>query len=232
MTSTKATNIYQKILEIRKEIPTLQKNGELKLGNNSGYKFLAIDDILATVKPIEERHGVIVVMEDSDVSFHYNTALAKEDGRAPAEKVQAHGYFTFVAVNTEAEDPDKDSYRFVVPSEGGDTSDKATRKTVTQAQKIAYITLYNLITGEPDPDGSEGANEGDTPVPAAVAKAQSKPAAEPATRETPRTVIKEKYIDTKKKTRDEVNALVAEVKKSDLTGEAIYVEVLKRLDAE
>ena len=247
----KDLNIYQKLAEIRKEIPTLQKNGELSLGSGKGYKFLAVDDVLVAVKPVEEKYGVIVVLEDSEIQYHYNTAIAKEDGRAPAEKVQATGYFTFRAINTEAADPKADSYPFVVPSEGGDTADKSTRKTVTQAQKIAYITLYNLITGEPDPDGSEGANApeaAEKPVPQAVAKAQAAskpapatkgsteaPAAAPATprraSESPlKAQIRKEWVDTGKVTAARVTEIAKSVPNGFDSDEDKWKYVLKTLE--
>lgn len=227
-TASKKLNVFQKIAAIRKEIPTLQKNGELQLGQGRGYKFLAVDDILAAVKPVEDKYGIIVILEDGTIGFHYNTALPKDDGRAPVEKVQGYGLFNFWVINTEADDPTEDSFRIQVPAEGGDTADKSTRKTVTQAQKIAYITLYNLITGEPDPDGSEGANGGDAdkPAPAAVQKAAAPKTSTP----TPRAQVKAEFIDTGKKTAKDVNAIKNSI--TGLEGDALYAEVLKRLRAE
>lgn len=153
---TKGKNIFQKIAAIQAEIPTLQKNGVGPQAQGS-YKYLSVDDIFVAVKPLEEKHGVIVVMEEPQVGFHYNTAADKGDGRVPKEATQAFGTFGFRAINTEADDPFADSYYFTVPAEGADSSDKAIRKTVTQAQKIAYITLYRIITGEVDPDAQDGA---------------------------------------------------------------------------
>lgn len=227
-TTTKTLNVYQKVAAIRKEIPVLAKNG-VGPKTQGSYKFLSIDDILAAVKPIEDKYGVAVILLDGEIRFHYNVGQVPTDGRAPTEKVQGYGSFIFQVINTEADDPSEDSFVITVPAEGGDNGDKATRKTVTQAQKIAYITLYNIITGEPDPDATDGANgpgESAPSAPPAVAKAQG------AKVSGSREQVKAEFIDTKKKTVAEVNAVKTAVEKeTDLKGDDLYAEILNRLRA-
>lgn len=153
--TTKPKGIHAKILEIRKRVPVLSKNG-VGPSTQGGYKFLSIDDILAAVVPLENELGVISYLTSSEVVFHYNRATDKGDGRVPKESTQGFGNFVFRFVDVD----NPESFIDVdVPAEGADTSDKATRKTVTQAQKIAKITTYDLITGEADPDAEDGAAE-------------------------------------------------------------------------
>jgi len=143
--------IYEKILEIRKALPVLAKNG-VGPQTQGSYKFLSIDDILEKVKPLEDEHGVISYPVDHQVTFHYNTAADKGDGRVPKENVQALTDYVFRYVAVE----DGSFIDVSVPGEGIDSQDKGTRKATTQAQKIANILLYNIITGEPDPDAQDG----------------------------------------------------------------------------
>ncbi len=169
MTDSKVPAIYGKIAAIRKEMPTLEKNGVGPSAQGS-YKFLSIDDILKAVVPLENKHGVICFPIENRTDFHYNTAIAKDDGRTPKESVQGLSYFVFRYVAIE----DGSYIDVPVTGEGIDSQDKATRKATTQAQKIANILTYNLITGEPDPDGQNGAGDDSEKAPnPAMAKARN-----------------------------------------------------------
>lgn len=169
--------IYEALLAIQKEVPTLQKNG-VGPSTQGGYKFLAVDDVLSAVRPLLDKNGVIVIPNLLDHGFHYNTALAKDNERVPRENVQAwvKYSFTFAAV------ADGSLVSTVVIGEGTDTQDKAIRKATTSAWKIALIQTFSLITGEPDPDAQDGGranNEADPSKPeaASLQRAKVQPAA-------------------------------------------------------
>lgn len=169
--------IYGALLAIQQEVPTLQKNG-VGPSTQGGYKFLAVDDVLSAVRPLLDKHGVIVSPKLIDHGFHYNTALAKENERVPRENVQAwvKYQFTFIAAS------DGSLLETVVIGEGTDTQDKAVRKATTSAWKIALIQTFALITGEPDPDASDGGRanneaEASKPDPASLQRAKTQPAA-------------------------------------------------------
>jgi len=237
MVSTKDTrNIYQRVAAVRAEVPPLTKDGSLEVNGKTVYKFLAIDDILRAVKPLEVKHGIISVLESAETNYRVATGAQPSDGRVPRSSTSGTGTFTFRYINVEAENPVEDSILVVVPTEAADTSDKTARKLVTQAQKIANITLYNIITGEPDPDSQNGGadNQETTPAPVAKAKATSKPRTVTG---KSADIIRQKFIDpvTDPKELEEakkrVNGLVDVVKGEGLTGEALYAEVLKRLEA-
>jgi len=156
MVTTKGTDvagIYGKILAIQKEIKGLQKNGTGPSTQGS-YKFLAVDDVLAVVKPLLDEHGVIVHANLLDHGFEFTKALAKDDARAPKYSTTAWVKYEFKFVDTE----DGSTVSTVVLGEGADTSDKATRKATTSAWKVALIQTFSLITGETDPDAQDGAN--------------------------------------------------------------------------
>lgn len=166
MTETK--DIYTAIAKVREELPNIQKNG-VGPSTQGGYKFLAVDDILEKVRPLENKHGIISYPVEHSVEFHYNTAADKNDGRVARENVQGlvNFVFRYVAVS------DGSYIDVSAPGEGIDSQDKATRKATTQAQKIANILLYNIITGEQDPDGLDGgadAQNGQVRTPPAARK--------------------------------------------------------------
>ena len=197
-TTDKVPAIYGKVNEIRKKVGRIAKNGTGPQTQGS-YKFLAIDDILEAVKPLEDELGVISYPVHHEVTFHYNTAADKNDGRVPRENVQGLVDFTFRYVAAE----DGSHIDVSVPGEGIDSQDKATRKATTQAQKIANILLYNIITGEEDPDSQDGG-----------AAAQNEPAGQsPAQRQidkaraaTPAAKGNSELEDLKKKVRDAIES--------------------------
>lgn len=179
MTTEKTTvpAIYGALLAIQKDVPTLQKNG-VGPSTQGGYKFLAVDDVLSAVRPLLDKHGVIVSPKLLDHGFHYNTALPKDNERVPRENVQAwvKYEFTFIAA------VDGSQLSTVVIGEGTDTQDKAVRKATTSAWKIALIQTFALITGEPDPDASDGGRanneaEASKPDPASLQRAKVQPVA-------------------------------------------------------
>lgn len=234
-TATKVPEIYKAIGAVRQKMKSLQKNG-VGPSTQGGYKFLSIDDILAEVKPLEDEHGIISWMEDSKTEYYYNTGALMTDGRTPRLSIQAHGEYTFTYASTK----DGSTLSTKVPGEAVDASDKASRKAVTQAQKIANITLYNIITGEADPDSEDGGSANNAPAknsPLAKAKA-SAPARPAATPKNNRDIIVEKFVNSGKMTNDEVKAVVVQVQadakgagKPEPKGNDLYAEVLKRLDS-
>lgn len=170
-TKTVVPGIYAKIATVRKKLPVLAKNG-VGPSAQGGYKFLSIDDILSAVVPLENEVGIISFPVENHTDFHYNRGELPIDKRPPKENTTAMSWFVFRYVDVE----DGSYIDVPVTGEGTDSQDKATRKATTQAQKIANITVYNLITGEPDPDSQNGADSNTSvpaPAPAAVAKAQA-----------------------------------------------------------
>lgn len=160
--------IHEAILEIQKNVPTLEKNG-VGPQTQGSYKFLAVDDIVLAVRPLLDKNGVIVHAELLDHGFHYNRAALKEDGRVPRESVQAWVKYAFHFIAAE----DGSEIVTTVVGEGIDTQDKAIRKATTSAWKIALIQTFSLATGEIDPDAQDGAHaaqEGTPTVNAAQAK--------------------------------------------------------------
>lgn len=225
--------IYRKIAAIRKEVGPIAKNGVGPSAQGS-YKYVSIDDILKAVVPLEDEQGVICYMVDSDMEFRYLVAEKPHNAlKPPAQSVQGIGSFTFRFVDVE----DGSFIDVKVPGEGSDSQDKSTRKAVTQAQKIAKIVTYDLITGEPDPDGMDGAADSSASAPSAVQKARSArtaPEAEEGSVEWWKQKVRTEFIKTSDEIREKAIALDQEAKKKGLTGvdAAKYVYEQFRLEAE
>lgn len=228
MTDKNVPAIYEAIHAVKKEMPALAKNG-VGPQTQGSYKFLSVDDILAAVGPLEVKHGIVSYLVDTEMEFHYNRATDKGDGRVPRESVQGFGHFTFRYVSIK----DGSHVDHVVPAEGIDTQDKATRKTVTQAQKIANITLYDIVTGEADPDSQDGGADNQA-VPSALKDATKATKAVSNRASTSQggyhAKIKSEFLDTERTNLNFVKSVVEEVKKeTKATGESLYEEAYNRI---
>jgi hypothetical protein len=175
--------IHIAIHAIQKAMGPLAKNG-VGPQTQGGYKFLAVDDVLAAVKPLLDEHGVIVLPALVDSQFETISAIAKDNERVPKVNTFARLTYDFRFIAIE----DGSELVTTVIGEGSDTQDKAVRKATTSAWKIALIQTFALITGEPDPDGSDGGyannvaepSAGPTQAQRAVSKAKgAAPAATP-----------------------------------------------------
>lgn len=139
-------NIYQKMSAITAEITAVAKNLNVGWGQNS-YKAVGEADVLATVKPIEEKYGVY----SYPVNRHIMDTSVLTSVNSKGNEVRQ----LFMRIET--------TYRFVnaeMPEEyidiktygdGVDSQDKAPGKAMTYADKYALLKAYKIITGD-DPD--------------------------------------------------------------------------------
>lgn len=161
--------IAQKMLAVQSELKRLAKEGDFD-GGMVQYKFLAVDDVVKAVRPLLNKHGVIVL--PTVVNERIEMPLGEPlSGRPPKGRV--HLFLTVEYQFVAAEDGSSVTVRVV--GEAADVGDKSVRKAMTSAQKIAFIQAFTIETGEPDEHelGNPGADQ-DTPEPAAVRSAKDK----------------------------------------------------------
>lgn len=136
--NTKVLNIFQKMLKITSELPSVVKGMEVK-GIDGKVKYLAVGekDILDTVKPLEDKYGIY--------SFPFQREFEKMEYKDRIA-VRCKVVYRFVNVDNPTEMIDIVSY-----GDGIDTQDKAPGKAMTYADKYALMKAYKISTGE-DPD--------------------------------------------------------------------------------
>lgn len=137
--------IHEAIEHIQKEVGNIPKNGELRVGGQLRYTFVKNDDILAKINELLVKERVIVKPEISDVR-----EASRDIG---AGKVLPTVYLTLEQTYIAVEDGSE--FKVRVAGEGGGADDKGLRKAVTQAQKIANLLTFSIVTGEEDPDAQE-----------------------------------------------------------------------------
>ena len=134
----KVLNIFQKMLKITAELPSVVKGMEVK-GIDGKVKYLAVGekDILDTVKPLEDKYGIY--------SFPFQREFEKMEYKDRIA-VRCKVVYRFINVDNPTEMIDIVSY-----GDGIDTQDKAPGKAMTYADKYALMKAYKISTGE-DPD--------------------------------------------------------------------------------
>lgn len=142
-------NIYQKMAAITAELSAVAKNLQVGEGRSS-YKAVGEADVLAAVKPLENKHGVYSypvsrTIVDSDV---ITTRKSYNGQESETSKFFMRVETIYRFVNTEKPDEYID-----VPTygDGIDSGDKAPGKAMTYGDKYALLKAYKVITGE-DPD--------------------------------------------------------------------------------
>ena len=142
-------NIYEKLAAITAELNAVAKN--LKVGEGrSAYKAVGEADVLAAVKPLEEKHGVYSYpasrrIVDSDV---ITTKKVYQGQESESSKFFMRVETVYRFVNTEKPE---EYIEVTTYGDGVDSGDKAPGKAMTYGDKYALLKAYKIITGD-DPD--------------------------------------------------------------------------------
>ena len=200
-----ADNIYKKMSAITAELTAVAKNLNVGIGQ-SAYKAVGEADVLAAVKPLEEKHGVysypysrkIVEAELVTTTTEYKGKVTEKANRY----LRIETVYRFVNIDNPEEYIDITTY-----GDGIDSQDKAVGKAMTYSDKYALLKAYKIITGE-DPDQFKS-EEGKTEK---------------------KLTNREKVTITAKERGIDVNELAKDYGLSSKTTEERYAEVLADLE--
>ena len=200
-----ADNIYKKMSAITAELTAVAKNLNVGIGK-AAYKAVGEADVLAAVKPLEEKHGVysypysrkIVEADLVTTTSEYQGKVTEKTNRY----LRIETVYRFVNIDNPDEYIDITTY-----GDGIDLQDKAVGKAMTYSDKYALLRAYKIITGE-DPDQFKS-EEGKTERKLTF-------------REKVIIVAKEKGIDLKELAKD--------YEITNKTSELRYEEILKDLE--
>lgn len=139
-------NIFQRMIAATAEINRVAKNLTVGKGQNS-YRAVGEADVLAAVKPVEERFGIY--------SFPFARKIIKDEERdRPSDYdstkkeyfLRIETVYRFINVDNPAEYIDITTY-----GDGVDSLDKTPGKAMTYGDKYALLKAYKIETGD-DPD--------------------------------------------------------------------------------
>ena len=198
-------NIYKKMSAITAELTAVAKNLNVGIGK-AAYKAVGEADVLAAVKPLEEKHGVysypysrkIVEADLVTTTSEYQGKVTEKTNRY----LRIETVYRFVNIDNPDEYIDITTY-----GDGIDPQDKAVGKAMTYSDKYALLKAYKIITGE-DPDQFKS-EEGKTEK---------------------KLTNREKVIITAKERGIDVKELAKDYGLSSKTTEERYAEVLADLE--
>lgn len=140
-------NIYEKMLAITSELTRVAKNLEVGFGA-SKYKAVGEADILASVRPLEEKYKVYSYPSHRQV---IDTGELETKSGTKNLFLRIETTYRFVNVEKPEEFIEITSY-----GDGVDSQDKSVGKAMTYADKYALMKAYKIMTGDdPDQNASE-----------------------------------------------------------------------------
>jgi len=200
-----ADNIYKKMSAITAELTAVAKNLNVGIGK-AAYKAVGEADVLAAVKPLEEKHGVysypysrkIVEADLVTTTSEYQGKVTEKTNRY----LRIETVYRFVNIDNPDEYIDITTY-----GDGIDPQDKAVGKAMTYSDKYALLKAYKIITGE-DPDQFKS-EEGKTEK---------------------KLTYREKVIITAREKGIDLKELAKDYEITNKTSELRYEEILKDLE--
>lgn len=145
-------NIYQRMSAATSEISRVAKNLNVGFGKSS-YKAVGEADVLAAVKPIEEKYGIYSYPVSREIiESGILESVSEYNGEKSTKKqfqMRVSTVYRFVNVDKPEEYIDITTY-----GDGVDSQDKAPGKAMTYADKYALLKAYKIMTGD-DPDQND-----------------------------------------------------------------------------
>lgn len=127
---------------VMNELGSVQKSGQMKMGNKVKYSYFSEDDLLNAVRPLFQKHELVIF--PSGVSDAQSTTYVTSGG-STMNHFMATYHFTIAHTKS------GQSIEVVVRGEGADTGDKGANKAATGAMKYALRQTFMVATGD-DPD--------------------------------------------------------------------------------
>lgn len=147
-------NIFERMSAITAELATVAKNLTVGEGKSS-YKAVGEADVLAAVKPLEEKYRVYSYPCGRNiVDTNIMTTTSTYNGNTKETNklfLRLETVYRFVNIDQPSDYIDIPTY-----GDGVDSQDKAPGKAMTYADKYALLKAYKIITGDdPDQNNSE-----------------------------------------------------------------------------
>ena len=154
----KKLNIFEKMSCITNELTRVAKNLSVGVGKSS-YKAVGEADVLAAIKPVEEKYRVYSYPHNrSIVETNVLTTTTTKTFNGQETTTEKNQLFMRIETIYRFVNIDKpDEYVEVTTyGDGVDSQDKAPGKAMTYADKYALLKAYKIETGDdPDQNASE-----------------------------------------------------------------------------
>jgi hypothetical protein len=175
---TKRMNIYQKLIEVRKSVPYLQKES-----TGAQYKYVGSSQVLASLKAKMDELQLLLIprvtshkVSESTIQY-YSVDADKRETEHVTKRTTT--YFTEIDMTmtwVNAENPEE-TIECPWYGQGVDIAgEKGVGKALTYAEKYFMLKFFNVPTDKDDPDSFQAKHD-DKPVtkPELVRKQEQKP---------------------------------------------------------
>jgi hypothetical protein len=131
-------NIYQKLIEVRKSVPYLQKESQ-----GHQYQYVGSSQVLSAVRSKMDELGLMLICK----VLNHNLIQGTSSKGAKEYMTELDLEFTWI----NAENPED---KIVCPwyGQGVDNSEKGVGKALTYAEKYFILKTFNIATDKDDPD--------------------------------------------------------------------------------
>ena len=136
-------SIYKKLLEIQKQVSGLGKDKDAY-----GYRYVTGDKVLSHIKPIMNKHGVILKQEILSIE---NTRQDYETKRGAKSEILSRVMMRFTWVDTETGEKDENLFG----ANGMNDFDKGVGSALTYGERYFLLKYFHIATDEDDIDNPE-----------------------------------------------------------------------------
>lgn len=146
-------NIYEKLVQVRKAVPYLQKDSQMTQGQS--YKYNSSSQVIGAVRKEMDELGLLLITKIVDKRVHMDTVEFEETKSGVTKPKRTTTYFTeldLMMVWVNAEKPEE---QIEVPwyGQGIDTAgEKGVGKALTYAEKTFLLKEFNIATDQMDVD--------------------------------------------------------------------------------
>lgn len=155
-------NIYQKLVEVRKAVPYLQKSQQ-----GQQYQYVGSSQVLAAVRAKMDELQLLLIPSITDKTLHLSAIEQfNKDSDKPFKRTTT--YFTELEMKmtwVNAENPEE---KIEIPwyAQGVDIAgEKGVGKALTYGEKYFLLKQFNISTDKDDPDAFQKKSEESKPKP-------------------------------------------------------------------
>lgn len=147
-------NLYQKLIDVRKSVPYLQKEAD-----GPQYKYVGSSQVLANVRKKLDELNVLLTVKVVGHNVREKMSASKDKYGNDKETIT---YFTELDLEYTWIDADDPENSIVLPfyGQGVDIAgEKGVGKALTYAEKYFFLKQFNIATDKDDPDAFQQKHE-------------------------------------------------------------------------
>lgn len=138
-------NIYQKLLEIRKKVEYVQKNGQ-----GFGFNYATESQILCAIRPEMDRQGIFLEQETVSLESVMTRSKNKQGEWLNIPGLKATYKFTWI----DADNPEERIEKIMILQDEGDSIDTV-GSLLTYSNRYFLYKFFSVPTDKMDPDSFE-----------------------------------------------------------------------------